>query len=206
MPALLYPSGCAFKFPHLLLFTLSSSRAGTLSKIHTRTCAHACTYAHTHVFKFYLCADDAVLQLCEAHTRHCRGIFSSLPPFSFSKEQAKSRGSAGLWRVGAANFLWALWSLPGHPWRLNQRWCTGSERLLLRTRGQICIRILFSFNHKNEVVMILEVGKQHESHVCLNNNNQTTMCLNQDAGMFFFTNKLMFSKKHREKSKVVFCC
>lgn len=41
VPALLYPSGCAFKFPHLLLFTLSSSRAGTLSKIHTCTHAHA---------------------------------------------------------------------------------------------------------------------------------------------------------------------
>lgn len=104
VPALLYPSGCAFKFPHLLLFTLSSSRAGTLSKIHTCTHMRRHTQRHTHT-EFYLCADDAVLQLCEAHTRHSRGVFLSLPPFSFSIEQAKSRGSAGLWRVEAANFL-----------------------------------------------------------------------------------------------------
>ena len=127
VPALLYPSGCAFKFPHLLLFTLSSSRAGTLSKIHTHTHTHthalraqACT--HTHAAS-YLCADDAVLQLCEAHTHGIAGVFFlSLPSFSFSTEQAKSRGSAGLWRAEAANFLWALWSLAAHPWRLNQRW------------------------------------------------------------------------------------
>lgn len=55
VPALLYPSGCAFKFPHLLLFTLCSSRAGTLPKIHTHT--------HTHA-EFYLCADDAVFKSC----------------------------------------------------------------------------------------------------------------------------------------------
>lgn len=105
VPALLYPSGCAFKFPHLLLFTLSSSRAGTLSKIHT--CTHTRTRAQTHTqSEFHLCADDAVLQLCEAHTHSIAGVFFlSLPSFSFSTEQAKSRGSAGLWRVEAANFL-----------------------------------------------------------------------------------------------------
>lgn len=49
VPALLYPSGSAFKFPHLLLFTLSSSRAGTLPKIHTHT------HAHTQIgFKYKL--------------------------------------------------------------------------------------------------------------------------------------------------------
>lgn len=52
VPALLYPSGCAFKFPHLLLFTLSSSRAGTLSKIHTCTHMRRHTQRHTHTQSF----------------------------------------------------------------------------------------------------------------------------------------------------------
>lgn len=72
VPALLYPSGCAFKFPHLLLFTLSSSRAGTLSKIHTCTHMHSRTDTQS---EFHLCADDAVLQLCEAHTHSLVGVF-----------------------------------------------------------------------------------------------------------------------------------
>ena len=48
---------------------LAPGQAPCLKYTHTRTCAHA------HAHKFYLCADDAVLQLCEAHTRHCRVFF-----------------------------------------------------------------------------------------------------------------------------------
>lgn len=42
---------------------------------YTHALVHTRTGARAHAHKFYLCADDAVLQLCEAHTRHCRGIF-----------------------------------------------------------------------------------------------------------------------------------
>lgn len=120
VPALLYPSGCAFKFPHLLLFTLSSSRAGTLPKIHTcthtHTCIHARTQSRTHSQSFIFVLMTQFLESCEAHTRGVAGVFFfiyfilfffflSLPSFSFSTEQAKSRGSAGLWRAEAANFL-----------------------------------------------------------------------------------------------------
>lgn len=67
---------------------------------------HALAQRHTHTQSFIFCADDAVLELCEAHTHGLAGVFFlSLPSFSFSTEQAKSRGSAGLWRVEAANFL-----------------------------------------------------------------------------------------------------
>lgn len=151
VPALLYPSGCAFKFPHLLLFTLSSSRAGTLPKIHTCTHTHSCTDIHTHSVSS-LCWWRSFTVVWSPHTQHSRGVFLSLPSFSFSTEQAKSRGNAGLWRVEAANFLWALWSLTAHPWRLNQRWSSEDIReqtslaVLLWTRGQICIRVLLFLN------------------------------------------------------------
>lgn len=42
---------------------------------YTHALVHTRTGAHAHAHKFYLCADDAVLQVCEAHTQHCRGIF-----------------------------------------------------------------------------------------------------------------------------------
>jgi len=101
--------------------------------------------------EFYLCADDAVLELCEAHTHSIAGVFFFFYlylSFLFSTEQAKSRGSAGLWRAEAANFLWALWSPAAHPRRLNQRrssedvWEQKSLAIQLWKKGRICIRVL----------------------------------------------------------------
>ncbi len=78
VPALLYPSGCAFKFPHLLLFTLSSSRAGTLSKIHTCTHMHSRTDTHTdtHTLRVSsLCWWRSFTVVWSPHTQHSRGVF-----------------------------------------------------------------------------------------------------------------------------------
>lgn len=66
---------------------------------------------------------------CVKPTHGIAGVlffFSSLPSFSFSKEQAKSRGSAGLWRVGAANFLWALLD---HGLVIPGGWASGAARM-----------------------------------------------------------------------------
>lgn len=116
------------------------------------THAHKCTRAQTHTLRVSsLCWWRSFTVVWSPHTQHSRGVFLSLPSFSFSTEQAKSRGSAGLWRVEAANFLWALWSLAAHPWRLNQRWSSEdigeqtSLAVLLWTRGQICITVLLFF-------------------------------------------------------------
>lgn len=122
------------------------------------THAHQCAHAQTHTLRVSsLCWWRSFTVVWSPHTQHSRGVFLSLPSFSFLTEQAKSRGSAGLWRVEAANFLWALWSLAAHPWRLNQRWSSEdvgeqtSLAVLLWTRGQICITVLLFFFNTSSI-------------------------------------------------------
>lgn len=109
---------------------------------------HASMHRHTHTqgFIFVLMTQ---FYSCVKPTHGIAGVFFlSLPPFSFSIEQAKSRGSAGLWRAEAANFLWALWSLAAYPWRLNQggaqrTWGSKHQyRFCCGRRAKICSRVL----------------------------------------------------------------
>lgn len=100
VPALLYPSGCAFKFPHLLLFTLSSSRAGTLPKIHT--CTHMHSRKDTHILRVSSFVLMTQFQSCvkPTHTAQQGCFFYLYLPF-LSRQNRRNQEevlASGEWR------------------------------------------------------------------------------------------------------------